>query len=79
MTDVPEHLRERLWADLTCGSCGRHFTAEPYKVPCFQPPGKPNMPCCLACWDRRAVLRALAGLPDQGRPACYPSDYTEGT
>lgn len=74
---VPEHLKQRLWADLRCGGCGKHFVAEPDRVPCFQPPEHPKMPVCLTCWDRRAILRARLGLPQQGRPSCYPSDYAE--
>ncbi len=55
---------------LKCGGCGRRFDANTSTVPVFR-----GHPCCRVCWDRRAVLRARAGLPAQARPRCYPEDY----
>ena len=78
MTTVPGHLQQRLWADLTCG-CGARFVADPLTVPFFHLQGQKGHPCCRPCWDRRAVLRKAQGLPEQGRPRCYPDDYLEGT
>ncbi len=64
-----ESARPR-FLSLKCGGCGLRFDASPSTVPVFK-----GHPCCRACWDQRSALRARAGLPAQGRPACYPEDY----
>jgi hypothetical protein len=63
----------RVWVELVCGGCGTMFTADPDRVPCFTTAmGKFGI--CRPCWDRRNRLRAAGGMPQDGRPACYPGD-----
>ncbi len=59
-----------VFLSLKCGGCGQRFDANVATVPVFK-----GHPCCGRCWDFRAELRARAGLPSQGRPACYREDY----
>lgn len=58
-----------LLASLRCG-CGARFEANVKTVPVFR-----ELPCCQGCWDRLNRLRAAIGLPEWGRPPCYPGDY----
>jgi len=65
--DVP------MMGSMVCGGCGGVFMADPTRTPVLM-----GWPCCLTCWDKRAMLRSRVGLPMQGRPLCYPEDYQEG-
>lgn len=66
-----------LWAAGACGGCGQDFTHDPRRVPVLAGQlGRP-MPTCRVCWDRRNLLRTSLGLPEEGRPWCYPEDYPQ--
>jgi hypothetical protein len=61
-------------ATMMCGGCGGQFAGNPATVMVLN-----RWPCCLTCWEKRGYLRSRMGLPEQGRPPCYPEDYQEAS
>lgn len=63
-----------LWAQLTCGGCGRGFTGNARSVPNWN-----SAPACPSCWRRVNDLRTQLGLAAWDTPTdAYPIEGDRG-